>query len=181
MKKIFHKICSALLCLTVFFSAAACGGSNGSSTNSNSGASSNGSNLSGSLKDSIYTDGVHVYDYTETDKYVVQNGQSDYKIVLSANPSSLEKLAADELVLFFEEATGVTLPVISDGAIAYNQDSKVICLGKNEYYRTAYSLHDDLSTVGKKLEHDGFIIETVGNGIFIFGDNAEASLFGYRI
>ena len=181
MKKIFHKICSALLCLTVLFSAAACGGSNGSSTNSNNGASSNGSNLSGSLKDPIYTDGVHVYDYTETDKYVVQNGQSDYKIVLSANPSSLEKLAADELVLFFEEATGVTLPVISDGAIAYNQDSKVICLGKNEYYRTAYSLHDDLSTVGKKLKHDGFIIETVGNGIFIFGDNAEASLFGvYR-
>ncbi|MBE7100862.1 MAG: DUF4838 domain-containing protein [Clostridiales bacterium] len=178
MKKMINKICSALLCFTVLCSAVACGGSSGSNDDNTS---SNSGNSTVTLKDPIYTDGVHVYDYTETDKYVVKNGQSDYKIVLSANPSSLEKLAADELVLFFEEATGVTLPIVSDGSITYSQDSKVICLGKNEYYRTAYSLNDNLSTDGKNLEHDGFMIETVGNGIFIFGDFAEGALFGvYR-
>lgn len=171
--KIINKICSAFLCITVLFSVAGCGDSNGGA------GSSGGSSVT--MREQIYTDGVHVYDYTETDKYVVQNRQSDYKIVLSANPSSREKLAADELVLFFEEATGVILPVVSDNAIAYSQDNKVICLGKNEYYQAAYSLHGNLSTDGKNLENDGFMIETVGNGIFIFGDNAEGALFGvYR-
>ena len=180
MKKILNKICSAFLFATLLFSAVACGGESGSNSSSSSG-SVNGDNTQIPLKEQIYTDGVHVYDYTETDKYVVQNGQSDYKIVISATASSFESLAANELVLFFEEATGVTLPVVSDSAITYNQNSKVICLGKNEYYRSAYSLNDNLSTDGKNLEHDGFMIETVGNGIYIFGDYAEGALFGvYR-
>ena len=174
--KIINKICSGFLCLTVLFSVAGCG------ERSNSGGNgSNGVAGSVTMREQIYTDGVHVYDYAETDKYVVQNGQSDYKIVLSANPSSKEKLAADELVLFFEEATGVILPVVSDSTIVYNENNKVICLGQNEYYNAAYSYADNLSTVGKNLEHDGFMIETVGNGIFIFGDYAEGALFGvYR-
>ena len=182
--KIINKICSGFLCLTVLFSVAGCG------ERSNSGGNgSNGVAGSVTMREQIYTDGVHVYDYAETDKYVVQNGQSDYKIVLSANPSSKEKLAADELVLFFEEATGVILPVVSDSTIVYNENNKVICLGQNEYYNAAYSYADNLSkaldnglsTEGKNLEHDGFMIETVGNGIFIFGDYAEGALFGvYR-
>ena len=180
MKKSMNKICSALLCLTVLFSTVACNDASGDGASSSAGTSSGG-NSTASLKEPIYTDGVHVYDYAETNQYVVQNGQSDYKIVLPATPSSLEKLAADELVAFFEEATGVTLPVVSDSSIMYNQDSKVICLGQNDYYKAAYSFNDELSTDGKNLEHDGFMIETVGNGIFIFGDFADGTLFGvYR-
>lgn len=173
--KIIHKLFSVFLGGIVLFSTVAC------DKNFNGGNNTNNGGGSVTMREQIYKDGVHVYDYTETDKYVVQNGQSDYKVVLSANPSSREKLAADELVFFFEEATGVILPIVSDSSIAYNPDNKVICLGKNEYYRTAYSNENALSTDGKNLEHDGFMIETVGNGIFIFGDYAEGALFGvYR-
>ena len=108
MKKIINKVCSTFLTLTVLFSLAACdnagsnGGGNGlgdSNGNSNSSSSSvsvapsGGSNVS--MREQIFTDGVHVYDYTETNKYVVENETSDYKIVLSANPSKYETLAAD--------------------------------------------------------------------------------------
>lgn len=186
MKKIMNKICSAFLSLTVLFSLVACdnAGSNGSgngSGGSNGGgvAPSGGSNVA--MREQIFTDGVHIYNYTETNKYVVENEKSDYKIVLSANPSTYEKLAADELVLFFEEATGVRLPVVASSAITYDENNKVICLAKNDYYLAALENATELSTEGKNLEHDGFMIETVGNGIFIFGDFAEGALFGvYR-
>ena len=183
MKKTINKICSAFLSLTVLFSLVACGdvgsGIIGGNQSGSNVAPSGGSNVA--MREQIFTDGVHIYDYTETNKYVVENEQSDYKIVLSAEPSKYEKLAADELVLFFEEATGVLLPVVEAGAIAYNENNKVICLAKNDYYLAALENATSLSTEGKNLEHDGFMIETVGNGIFIFGDYAEGALFGvYR-
>ena len=183
MKKTINKICSAFLSLTVLFSLVACGdvgsGIIGGNQSGSNVAPSGGSNVA--MREQIFTDGVHIYDYTETNKYVVENEQSDYKIVLSAEPSKYEKLAADELVLFFEEATGVLLPVVEAGAIAYNENNKVICLAKNDYYLAALENETSLSTEGKNLEHDGFMIETVGNGIFIFGDYAEGALFGvYR-
>ncbi len=173
MKKVITKICSAVLSLTVLFSLTAC----------SCGGKKNGLNSGNdvTMREQIFTDGVHIYDYTETDKYVVENEKSDYKIVLSENPSKYEKLAADELVLFFEEATGIRLPVITVNAITYNENNKVICLAKNDYYLAALENEAMLSTEGKNLEHDGFMIETVGNGIFIFGDYAEGALFGvYR-
>jgi hypothetical protein len=101
------------------------------------------------MREQIYTDGVHVYTYAETDKFVVQNGESDYKIGLSSNPSEFERLAAEELVLFFEEATGVSLPIVTDKAITYGKSDKVICLGKNDYYKAAYAYAEELSTEGK--------------------------------
>ena len=182
-KKIIDKICSALLSFTLLFSLTACdksgaGGSDGNG-DSNGDGSSGGSNVT--MREQIFTDGVHVYDYVETNKYVVENEKSDYKIVLSANPETREKLAAEELVHFFEEATGIILPIVSDDVIAYNENNKVICLGQNAYYKQAKAVESGLSTEGKNLEHDGFMIETVGNGIFIFGDYAEGALFGvYR-
>ena len=183
MKKAINKICSAILSLSVLFSLTACddigsgiiGGNQGGSNVAPNG----GSNVA--MREQIFTDGVHVYDYEETDKHVVKNGQSDYKIVLSATPSSREKLASEELVHFFEEATGIILPIVSDSEIVYNEGNKVICLGQNAYYEQAKALNSGLSTEGKNLENDGFMIETVGNGIFIFGDYAEGALFGvYR-
>lgn len=165
MKKLLTKICASLLCGTLLFSVTACGANGGSV----------------SSQEQLFTDGIHVYDYTETDKYVVQNGQSDYKLVVSKSLDDKEKRAQDEMILLFEEATDVTLPIVTDAQISYNSENKVIVLGKNEYYRAALSDNQSLSTNGKNLEHDGFMIETVGNGIYIFGDYTDATLYGvYR-
>ena len=176
MKNVIKRICAGLLCGVLGVSATACDffGNEGNGNNSNN-------NNNAQLKEQIYKDGVHVYDYSATDKYVVQNSQSDYKIVISGDADSSEILARDELAMFFAEATGVNLPVVTDAQITYNKDNKVICLGKNDYYKAALEENANLSTEGKNLEHDGFMIETVGNGIYIFGDYSEAAIFGvYR-
>ena len=182
MGKIINKICSAFLFVTVLLSTAAC---DGAGLGGNLGLNGNGNATKGdgsvTMREQVFTGGVHVYDYVETDKYVVKNGQSDYKIIVPATANDRELLAAKELVLFFEEATGVTLPIVSDTALAYDENNQVICLGKNVYYQSAYAYDDGLSTEGKNLNEDGFMIETVGNGIFIFGDTGEGALFGvYR-
>ena len=108
MGKIINKICSALLLFTVLCSVAACGESGANSGGlGNLGNLGGGNNASGgdgsvTMREQIYTGGVHVYDYVETDKYVVKNGQSDYKIVISATANDRERLAAKELVLFLK-------------------------------------------------------------------------------
>lgn len=169
MKKII-KILSVLLCLVIGFSVVGCNNENNGSNGSNGG--------SVTMKENIFTDGVHVYDYTQTNEYVVKNSVSDYKIVIANNADNLEILAKDELVLFFEEATGVSLPVITDDQVTYSDTEKVISLGKNAFYTQALATANNLSTEGKGLEHDGYMIETVGKSIFIFGDYVEATVFG---
>lgn len=173
MKKIINKVYSLVLCGSMLFSLMACddSDSNGGGTNGNS----------VTMREQIYTDGVHVYEYTETDKYLLQNGATDYKVVISSNPTAIEKQAYLDLVSFFEEATGVTLTVVLSDSLMYSEGNKVICLGQNAYYDAALENDSALSTEGKNLGLDGFMIETVGNGIFIFGDYDYGALYGvYR-
>lgn len=162
MKK-FQTIISLFLCFIISLSVLACSEKETGSVN---------------MGKPIYTDGVHVFNYEETSDYLVYNSLSDYKIVVAKDADSLTKLAEDELILFFEEATGIILPVVADDQIAYNSSEKVICLGKNEFYNSALQTASNLSTTDKGLEHDGYMIETVGKGIYIFGDYSEGTVFG---
>ena len=57
-----------------------------------------------------YTDGVHVYDAPIIqDKYLVKNGATEYKILLPQTMTDDLRVARDELIYFFKEATGITL------------------------------------------------------------------------
>ena len=50
----------------------------------------------------------------DSKEYLVKDGASDYKIVISANASKTEKYAAEELRYFIEKSTAVKLPIDSD-------------------------------------------------------------------
>ena len=50
-----------------------------------------------------YTEGVHDFTAPETNEYMVQDGKSDYKILLHANVDSNLIVAETELKFFFEK------------------------------------------------------------------------------
>ena len=89
-----------------------------------------------------------------------------YKIVLpeAADASGNLELAKDELILFFAEATGVTLEVAADNAYATTE--AYISIGNTKMYeRAELNLGD--------ARGQGYRIQTAGTSLFI---NAESTL-----
>ena len=64
----------------------------------------------------------HVRSVSETDKYVIQNGQTEYKIVIPVNADAQTKMAAEELFALTREASQVILRTITDDQIAEGED-----------------------------------------------------------
>ena len=61
------------------------------------------------------------------DKYIMENGVSEYVVLTSRNPQAKESTAANEFVYFMKLATGYNFPVVDDRNIRDNQ--KYISLG----------------------------------------------------
>ena len=163
MKKIIKKIIGAALMLTTAFSAFACSGAD-------KGEEEIGS---GTLKASVYTSGVHRLNYTETNEYIVKDSSCGYSIVIPENATERELIAAEELQLFFEEATGIKLPILTDAQAVWSNEAKYFSLGQNEIFKAAgVSLGND------ELYTDGFVIKTVGKSVFIAGEHTSAALMG---
>lgn len=101
---------------------------------------------------------------------------SDYKILISNNDYSREAevRAANEIQLFFLEATGYKLPIIRDssddfiaentvnGEFTCSTSKKYISIGNTKIYNEHKDLFkDDMSF--SNLGNDGFCIRTIGN------------------
>ena len=115
----------------------------------------------------------HEFSVKETDNYFVQNGKCDYTIVIPENPSAhLTSKAAEELAYFFKESTGVNLRLIRDSGLQFNQNSKYISIGDTELLSQA-----NISVNKTELDTSGYVIETVGNSVFIAG-GAYGELYG---
>lgn len=109
----------------------------------------------------------------ETQYDFIVNSASDYKIVMPAAPDEDEEFAAEELVYFLNEATGITFPVISDAGLAYDPAAHYISVGD-----TAIS-----EAAGVKAEHaqlldNGYVIKTVGQSVFILGSTGRGTMNG---
>jgi hypothetical protein len=101
---------------------------------------------------------------------LIQNGQSNYKIVLGQDASPSEKHAADELQMFLQQISGATLPIVSDGGrLADNE----IILGDNQHLR-ALDTKIDFAKLGK----EGFTIRTVGRNLVIAGGKLRGTMYG---
>ena len=124
-------------------------------------------------------EGTHVYDYTETENYIVKDGMSDYVILMpdDANSSSLLKNARDELIRLFRRATGVKLEAFFENSTHEAVQNalatgKYISLGETELFAsTGIELSEDLGS-------DGAIIRTVGNSVYIVGGSNYGTLYG---
>ena len=134
-KKIFSKIIALLLAgiSTVMFAAWS-----GNSSFSNSGDSTESQIVYDYEYHRTNDVSTHEVSVKKTDKYLVENGTSEYKIVYSASADADELLAYGELADLIEESTGVRLATVSDTGLTYSDGAKYIVLGrKNAIYTSA--------------------------------------------
>ena len=61
----------------------------------------------------------------ETGKYIVEDGTSDYTIVIPLEAEQIIQSAASELQGFIEKASGARLPIENDANYTFSQESKV--------------------------------------------------------
>ena len=114
----------------------------------------------------------HYQKITETDKYLVRNGRTDYYIVY---PEDLDKATSDgvsELKYFFKKATGAELRSTSDVGMTHDDDRKVFSIGRTKLFETSGLTVDE-----SKLGNDGHIIKTVGNTIYMIGGGYSGNLY----
>ena len=106
----------------------------------------------------------------ETSISLLKEGGSNYKIVISENPTDIEKRAAEVFQEYFKEISDVILPIISDKE---RHGKYEIILGHNKHLEAN---NDDIPDVN--LESDGFLIITKGKSLVILGGRENGLLNG---
>ena len=97
---------------------------------------------------------------------LTNNKITDYRIVIPANPTESQRYAGDELAKYLELMGGARLPVVCD---CTEPVEKEIVIGKTNREGTP---------CGCGLKHDGYIYRTVGEKLFILGENDRGNLYG---
>lgn len=170
------KLICFLLAIVSTFSLAAC-----TIGNSGNGSSTGGSNVTPPdeqttsnryNEDSDKWTATHWYEAEETDDYIVKDGKTDYKILLP-ELTSFTTYARDELIRFFNEATGITLETVSDNTIAHSANAKYISLGDTHAFKTS-GLTVDKNALGR----DGIRILTQDKTVYIVGGTDSGVLYG---
>jgi hypothetical protein len=104
------------------------------------------------------------------DVTLFENGQSQYRIVIAANPLPSERYAAEELQRYFERITGARLPIVSDDE---PRTADEIVLG-------AATLPEDAGQPDAvdRPGPDGFTLRTAGERLVIVGVGPRGTLYG---
>ena len=145
MKKMKKIICTLLATVTAFTVFASCKDNEGLSSSSPS---------SGN-------EGVSL-EYTNYD--LVKGGDTEYKIVTEDALLYNERLAKEELIEFFSEATGVTLDVVTESQVEYSDGAKLIILGETQFT-------DKTGVAFDSIPEQGFTLKTVGSNLFVLGED----------
>ena len=188
MKRIISLIFTAILLFSLCFTQVACqqpGGNSGSSSiNQSSGGTNNPGDETEDLPSGRYTyeDGIHVMTAPEVNnKFIVENGATEYVLVSPANANSKIELAVDEFKVLFKRATNIEIPSILDNTgdprlsdpkakiISIGETSLITSMSKDEKLAFGY----DKSILGS----NGVRIITKENGIYILGGDFYGVLY----
>ena len=102
---------------------------------------------------------VQLQEYT-----LVENGKSEYTIVIPNSPTFGEDIGADIISEYLYQATACSMKIVSESAYNSAIHKNTISLGKTELYnQTNLNVNvDDLNT-------DGYVIKNVGEDIYVVG------------
>ncbi len=123
------------------------------------------------IVEKIKFQGVHDFTAPDTDKDLVKEGATEYKIVVAKNPSSQVSMAQSELITFFAEATGIRLQVVEDTELTHNASNKYISLGDNALFASS-----GITVDKKALGNDGLRIITKDQTVYIVGGLKDYSV-----
>lgn len=105
----------------------------------------------------------------KTDISLVSNGTSNYKIVVPVNIDENVSFAANDLQLFVNEASGVTLPIVTDTGSDLDENEYVISVGNTNVFATSgLTLTDDMGLTGffaKRFGNTIVLNAKDGNGV----------------
>lgn len=104
-------------------------------------------------------------DQVITSNFILKNGLTDYKIVISDDAGQDETTAKDELVSLFLEATGIKLEVIYDEGLTHSASNKYFSIGKNELFDSANIQIEE----GTKIKN-AYQITTKDSTIYFYGN-----------
>ena len=100
---------------------------------------------------------------------IVNDGKSDFHIVVPANPDSVEIHSADELQKYFSEISGAVLPIDREPASFKDE----ILIGRATETREILPA----STLDS-LDPDGYLLRTEGTKLIICGGTRKGTLYG---
>lgn len=112
----------------------------------------------------------------ETDPFtntsLVKDGKSDYMIVIPEDPSHDVLFASNELILFFKEATGITLTYKYDTDLVYDSNDKYLSIGDTTIYRNS-----NVDASYEELGLDGLKLVTEGNTVIMAGGSDSGAMY----
>lgn len=103
-------------------------------------------------------------------QYLVNDGATEYKIVIPENAGGLLQIASADLNRFISEATGVNIPVISDKEAT--GAGKFISIGK-----TTLLQNTNITYSSDELGTDGYKIITEGDDLYLIGGGEYGSMY----
>ncbi|MBR5439490.1 MAG: DUF4838 domain-containing protein [Clostridia bacterium] len=124
----------------------------------------------------VYEDAIHIRTAPDsTSDYLVQNGETDYTLVMSKNLSTHLNVAKKEFVELFERATGAKIGLTTDEEVSeHTATGKYISIGNNELFQSA-NIPDYDAT---QLTQEGYRIYTKDKSIYIIGGKDIGSVYG---
>ena len=122
-----------------------------------------------------YTEGVHDLTAPERDDYMVQNGKTEYKLLLPSVTDSNLIIAEAELKYFFEEATGIKLTTVTEpeGGLAHTADGEYISLGATQMLQSA-----NVDLKEEVIGSQGVRIITKDKTVYIAGATSDGAMNG---
>ncbi len=101
----------------------------------------------------------------ESDYYLVKDGKSDYEIVFSPNATYYESFAVSELQTFFNEATGISLPMLHDTEVeTVDENTRYIFVGPTKQTEEA-----GVTLKYEEAEETGYKLVNKGPNLFLIG------------
>lgn len=117
---------------------------------------------------------THVYDVRQTDVKLVENGKSDYVLVIPKDETDemITESAPNEFNDLFKTATGLTLTVLTDDRVPENTTGKYFFIGDTRQAKAA-GIVADRETYGQ----NGFRLVTRGQSVYGVGGGRFGTLY----
>lgn len=118
--------------------------------------------------------GTHIFTAPERTDYLVQNGRTEYTLVVPKNADTYTSMALSEFLNFFQQATGITMPYITedDTGLTHSTTAKYISIGDTKMYQSAGLTFDE-----KVIKAEGVRIVTKDNTVYINGGKEGGVLY----
>ena len=117
-----------------------------------------------------YGGNAYVPPTVTNEMYIVEDGASDYKIVIAEDASDTINTAAEELQTYIEKISGAKLGIVTENEVT--SGDKAILVGETQ-------LEDGIADIDREaIKSDGFRLYADGTHLIIAGADERGTLYG---